>query len=205
MRTRDFLRQDPLRLLTILLAVGAASPGCSPKAEPYAPGQEELVPVSGRVTVDGEPLAGAVVAFLQTDERGTTSGADTDEDGRYELSFRGQPGTAPATYKVAVSYKVGKNGEPLDRAARFSPSLENGRHLAKEQIPREFSDLGRTVLKVTVPPGGGTFDFPLKGPLITPPPDAEPVTRGAVDGAPKDVPKGPDGEAGDTKPTPLPR
>jgi hypothetical protein len=74
-------------------------------------------------------------AFLQTDKRGTTSGSDTDEGGRYELSYRGEPGTAAAD-KVAVSYKLGRDGVPLDRAARFTPTLENGAHLAKERVPR---------------------------------------------------------------------
>ena len=206
MHTHDFLRQSPMRFLTILLAVGAASPGCSPEAEPYAPRQYELVPVSGRVTVDGKPLAVAVVTFLQTDERGTTSGADTDEDGRYELSYGGVPGAAAATYKVAVSYKVGKDGMPLDRKARFSPTLENAPHLAKEQLPLHYSDLGRTVLKATVPPGGGTFDFDLKGPLLTPPPDEEAGERGAGDGdgAQGAVPKD-SGARDDPRPTPRPQ
>jgi hypothetical protein len=47
-----------------------------------------LAPVSGRITLDGRPLANAVVLFEPADDRhnpGMGSTGKTDADGRYEL------------------------------------------------------------------------------------------------------------------------
>ena len=44
----------------------------------------DLVPVSGTVTLDGEPLAGASLMF------GGVAYGDTDASGRYELTYMGQ-------------------------------------------------------------------------------------------------------------------
>jgi hypothetical protein len=162
-RTRSLAEEIAVKRLAVPALVLVAAWGCTPAET--TPRQPVLVPVGGTITVDGKPLAVAVVTFLQVDESGTTSGGETDENGRYELVYGATPGTAPASYKVAVSYLVGKNGKPIGRRARSSLSEENPVHLAKEQLPPEYSDLGRTVLKATVPPAGGTIDFDLKGGL----------------------------------------
>jgi hypothetical protein len=43
--------------------------------------------VTGRVTIDGEPLVGVIVTFLP--ESGRPAVATTDADGRYELEYLG--------------------------------------------------------------------------------------------------------------------
>src|SRR5690242_5104864 len=93
----------------------------------YTPPPEPvLYPVKGRVTVEGKPLAHAVVTFLQVDEKGTTSIGETDEEGLYELSYVTKPGTSAAAYKVAISYLEGKDGTIYGLAPRSGLSKPYG-------------------------------------------------------------------------------
>ena len=51
------------------------------------PNQPKLVPVSGAVTLNGKPLAGATVEFVPTGStHGTGAYGCTDKTGKYELS-----------------------------------------------------------------------------------------------------------------------
>src|SRR5438309_11878761 len=83
----------------VLLAAG----GCADKdAFP-------LVPVSGRITLDGQPLAGASVFFKpQGKTPGFGAHGSTDADGRYVLTAArlNKPGTAIGEYTVAISKRV---------------------------------------------------------------------------------------------------
>src|SRR5262249_52873379 len=102
----------------------------------------------------------------------TTSIGETDDEGNYELSYVLKPGTAAATYKVAISHLVGKDGTVYGLAPRSGLSKPYGMITAKERIPPEWSDLGRTTQRVTVPVNAATFDFHIEGPLLSPlPPD----------------------------------
>lgn len=101
------------------------------------------------MTLDGKPLAGAVITFVQIDEDGTTCSADVDEDGHHALSHRTLPGAVAAPHWVAISYKSDKGSRstgPPDRSQLIQP--------AEELIPVESRDMGRTILKQTIPPEG---------------------------------------------------
>jgi len=142
--------------------------------------------VKGKVTVQGEPLAHAVITFLQVDEKGTLAVGETEEDGSYEVSHFFQSGAAAADYKVAVSYIQGIDGTVYGLGPRSSLAKPYGMITGKERIPEEWSNLGKTTLRQTVPIGGGEFNFDIKEPLLSPP---EP---------PKDQPK--DAAAPEAKP-----
>ena len=70
-----------------LIAVGmsfcvlVASTGCGPGGNP------NVAPVTGTVTLDGQPFADAVVMFNPTGTEGSTSSARTDSSGAYELVY----------------------------------------------------------------------------------------------------------------------
>lgn len=86
-----------LRLLVACVAmIGAtAASGCGSDRDATAP-------VSGRVTVDGEPVVGAQVRF-QAGRR--TAAAQTGEDGRFTLStYEKDDGAVPGTHTVAVLF-----------------------------------------------------------------------------------------------------
>ena len=71
----------------------------------------ELAPVTGRVTLDGRPLASADVEF-QPDNMQPPSVGHTDADGRFELLYkRGVAGArlGQHTVRITVSKSVVKN------------------------------------------------------------------------------------------------
>ena len=84
-------RTAGLGLATALLFVV----GCSENQGPIAP-------VTGTVTYHGEPVEGAIIAFLP--EVGRPAFGTTDASGRFTLStFRPGDGAAPGFHMVAIS------------------------------------------------------------------------------------------------------
>jgi hypothetical protein len=87
--------------------------------------QQALVPVSGRVTVDGNPLQSGIVTFYPNQSRGNTylrSTAGEIKDGRYELLTYDKKGGArkgvpPGWYRVVVEGHVVSD---LGRAAKIA-------------------------------------------------------------------------------------
>ncbi|HTM54567.1 MAG TPA: carboxypeptidase regulatory-like domain-containing protein [Pirellulales bacterium] len=61
----------------------------------------DIAYVTGRVTMDGKPLAHATVVFVP--ENGRPAGATTDSDGNYVLNFsEGRRGAIPGTSTVRI-------------------------------------------------------------------------------------------------------
>jgi hypothetical protein len=92
------------RYSAIIIAVAFACTGCS--TEPRTDySKVDLVSVSGTITLDGEPLAEAVVTFNDTSD-GTFSYGLTDTSGRYVLQFDSvKQGCKPGTKRVEISTK----------------------------------------------------------------------------------------------------
>lgn len=112
--------------------------GCSGNNPP-------LGKVSGRVTLDGQPLAGVIINFKPTEGRAATG--TTDADGNYTLEF---------SYGV-MGAQVGTN------TVMFEWPLEGGEVGAagpRKSLPKKYvglnSELSRDVQK-----GRNTFDFDL--------------------------------------------
>jgi hypothetical protein len=82
----------------------------------------KTVPVSGRATVDGKPLAGFVVSFIPDPEKGHTAELACDarlgEDGQYSLRtddrYDVYQGAPPGWYKVTL-------GSPEDKPIPVHP------------------------------------------------------------------------------------
>jgi hypothetical protein len=178
-------------VLSSLFLVLAAAAGCSeatPEGPPDAFGPSRMVPVGGSVTLDRQPLANAVVTFMP--EQGATFVGETDDEGHYELAGYDRRGAPPGRYKVAVSYLVSADGEPQGLEFRSGLTMPPSMLSAREQLAREYSDLGRTRLAARVGPEGGRFDFEVKradAVPATPPPRAVPRDdsgAGRIDGGP---------------------
>src|SRR5437773_7706146 len=90
-----------MRLCPLLFIALAPLAGCSP---PY-----QVAQVSGRVTLDGKPLAKASVTFapMATKENqapGPTAWGPTDADGRYKLSITPEsPGGVVGKCRIYIS------------------------------------------------------------------------------------------------------
>lgn len=121
---RPFVSSVSGRLVLVGLfgCLTAAAGGC----------QRSIVPVSGRVTLNGQPLAEAVVTFQPHAERNTRypiatgSVGHTDSQGRYSLRLiePDRPGAAVGEHSVTISTSVGGSdavppaGKPLPPAWR---------------------------------------------------------------------------------------
>ncbi len=130
----------------------------------------ETAPVSGTVTMDGQPLAGAEVNF--TTDKFASSGT-TDAEGKFELPT----GAAIGENKVFISkWKGGR--KPSDGSDELidDPSILDdgqleaigdgtggGAQEAEQLIPETYSDPTSTSLKFPVSAGGtDKADFRLK-------------------------------------------
>ena len=61
----------------------------------------DLAPVSGRVTLDGEPLANVTVTFLPKD--GASASGRTNDNGEYELTTIAEKGALLGEHTVTVT------------------------------------------------------------------------------------------------------
>lgn len=119
----------------------------------------ELAPVSGTVTLDGEPVAQARVIFepSRTGEDALTAGPSsnglTDEAGRYTLltTVNEDEGAVIGSHTITISTYLGQS----DR------SKDTGQVIRKEVIPARYREAG--ALTFDVPSNGtDTADFSLK-------------------------------------------
>lgn len=119
-------------LSSFLLLVGLS--GCGGEVS-GAPAQA-LVPVSGKVTLKNQPLAGASVVFTP---RGATLGTGafgvTDEQGAFTLTHKSDsPGVEPGEYVVIITKMALKDGSPIPEG-QSAADVE-----AVQIVPSEFSD-----------------------------------------------------------------
>jgi hypothetical protein len=143
----------------LVLAVTAAlAVGCGGEDIPT------LVPVSGTVSMDGKPIAGASVEFIPLDPKQpqTAGGATTDQSGKYIAMYRGNPGLSPGKYKVNVQKAASPD------SSKTAGGIEKDPYMAKLS-----ADAGKVETKVrkeikaelnrVVPDAGGVVDLELKG------------------------------------------
>jgi len=101
MLNRCFLRFQIAGLLLAGLVVTSWLSGCGSQEK-----GPELIPVSGTITVDGNPLPKAGISFRPDASKGNTApfepGGAADENGKYELIAAAKKGAPPGWYKVVV-------------------------------------------------------------------------------------------------------
>lgn len=118
-----------------------------------------LVKVSGTITLDGEPLANAVVVFEGED--GSFSFAETDSRGRYALKFDSQSrGTTQGRKTVRISMNRRLLG--LNSNDEGGPGDSAGGSFKKqptERIPEKYNL--RSTLSAHVTASARRFDFDL--------------------------------------------
>ena len=122
-----------LGLLLTLPLMGCSDPG-------PASGQ-----VEGVVTLDGQPLPNAELAFYP--QEGRASQGVTDESGHYRLMFTyDSPGCIPGNHEVMIT-------------TRRPESDVEGAAMLPELVPKKYRKRGE--LKATVEPGANEINFDL--------------------------------------------
>lgn len=132
-----------------------------------------LVPVHGRVTLDGKPLMQKAVQFVPDAETpGGGARANTDHDGKYTLlavcpgTTRDMPGAPAGSYRVVVTEPMLPIDLPAPQAddTRPAPAVSLSRSGAKSSsaIPPAYWKPGTTPLRVTVPEDGGELALDIQ-------------------------------------------
>jgi hypothetical protein len=103
----------------------------------------DVAPVTGTVTLNGEPLAGASVVFQS--ESGHSAMGTTDSTGSYQL-------TAPGNQKGAV---IGLNKVKINSQLDAPPGPN-----WKDPIPARYNSASE--LSAQVNPGKNSFNFALE-------------------------------------------
>jgi hypothetical protein len=121
-------------------------------------GGNKLVPVSGKVTLNGKPLAGATVTFQPYNkgkrEAGPASAGETNAQGEFTLKLSGKNanGAVVGEHKVSISALQG----PPPSSADDNPKPR------VDLVPERYNT--QTELKFQVPAGGtDKADFNLVG------------------------------------------
>jgi hypothetical protein len=116
----------------------------------------EIASVSGRVTMDGKPLANATVVFIP--EHGRPAGATTDADGNYVLNFTaGRRGAIPGKNSIRITTL--RDPTPGGDGAKAIPG-------SKETIPDKYNT--QSTLEFNVEKGKknvANFDLKSGGPV----------------------------------------
>lgn len=105
-------------------------------------------PISGKVTLAGQPLAQGTISFDPIG-KGTSSGAQITNG---EYSIPQASGLPPGQYIVRISSPIGGTEAPE------VPGESD--QVAKEQIPSEYNSNSKLKVEVT-PAGKNTFDFSI--------------------------------------------
>jgi hypothetical protein len=150
-----------------LLLVLAGISGCGGDGNP------RTEPVSGTVTLDGDPVAGAIVTF-QPEGGGKSAVGTTDESGRYQLTtFRQGDGVVEGTYNVTVAKWEG--GEPPAEVAptemrdfsdgdygdAYTPPDEAPPPPPRNLLPERYNSPRMSELSYTVTRGENTYNIEL--------------------------------------------
>lgn len=141
------LRNSVACLLVTLLLTGCGKSG---------PELPALVPVSGTVTWDGQPLVGGSVTLIPVSGTPGSGGTGrTNIDGKYELTdvTRNEVGVPAGSYKVVIMTPL------LDEGYTPEP---NAPPFTKVEIPPRYGHREQTKLTAEVAAGSGPINFDLK-------------------------------------------
>jgi hypothetical protein len=132
----------------------------------------QIAPVSGRVTLNGEPLADARVSFQPISDGkdvGPDSSATTDAQGNYSLATHdGRRGATVGSHRVRISTLKLSADPSKDDAGYLIRMSRPDSVVVPEKVPAKYSK--EIPLTTTVPPGGtSTANFELSGEPPPPP------------------------------------
>ncbi len=125
---------------------------------------DEIYPVVGSITFEGEPLVeeSTTVLFQPDAARGNDGSfvavGTVDRDGKYTMRTNGVNGACPGWYKIVVTALAETPQHPT------SPKESKHRPVAKSLLPARYGQAQTTPLAVEVvaEPAEGAYDLDLK-------------------------------------------
>ena len=132
--------------------------GCS-----FGPAGPGTVPVSGKVTYDGKPVAAAIVQFKPNGgEKAEGAVGRTNAEGQFEMTTREFSGVMPGKYQVTVfKYESTKpaNKQPAaseNEEEAYTPPNDNARPAPgpKNLLPAKYAQPDKSGLTAEVTVGG---------------------------------------------------
>ena len=145
----------------VLLAILAG--GCGPDWPADYPG--EFRPVTGKITLDGKPIAHVFVSYVPLSEGSVLGSGETDDAGRYRISNQSAVGVPAGDYRVILSYRTDPKGVPISKAMDSSLLVPKEVSEAVERLPVKYTTR-ESELKAIVREGENVIDFELTGPLV---------------------------------------
>jgi hypothetical protein len=134
----------------VLLAAGCGSQGT------------RRAPVVGKITLGGQPIAGANVTFVPVEAGAPSATGTTDQDGKYRLQTLGRgPGALVGEHRVCVALRVeapaGKSSDPNYLRNKMR------RPMGKPLLPERYFDPDKSGLTAeVVDVRENRFDFDLQ-------------------------------------------
>ena len=161
--TVSVVRSVPFLCSVCLLVTAVSGCGGGSEAPAYA---EKLVPATGQVTLNGEPLSRVMVAFRPAEgSSGEVAIGITAQDGTYSLhtptvgqSAEESQGAVPGEYRVTITKLVMPDGSDVPPDTTDADAEALG---AVQLLPPKYSDLTGTTLTATVEAGSAENNFPL--------------------------------------------
>jgi hypothetical protein len=147
------------------VAVGIVLTGCWNSSKP------PTYPVTGTVTSQGKPLAGAVITFVPTDQEGEAASAISDSEGKYALTtWEAGDGARPGEYRVKVSKQEEATVDPSKMVQNLSIEDEQKIYVenkkppppARRLIPGKYEDEQTSGLIHKVEEKPTTFDIKIE-------------------------------------------
>lgn len=149
------LRRTPLSVAlsaTLLFVLGCGGEGYGPTGK-----------ITGRLTMDGKPLAaGTAVSFMQM-EKGFLAFGLTDADGKFEVGSWNKGDMPVGTYKVMLAPPSAPTKPAKEVSA--SEAFENPELLeptVKADFPPKYRDTNTSGLEYEIKSGPNHFDIDLK-------------------------------------------
>ena len=150
-----------IRWFGALALSGLVLVGCGSEESRY-----KLVPVTGTVTLNGQPLADAKVNFapLEGNEYQTPGVDSSGPSGNYKLMFKGRSGVAAGKYKVTIT-PPDPSAASVPDAFKDDPAMLGFAEDARRQAAakKQKVEVGtKNEFEAEVPEDGAVLDFDVK-------------------------------------------
>jgi hypothetical protein len=165
------LKYAPLVVCSVLLPIVGCGPGGVGSGD-----QQDVYPVTGKITMNGAPVAGATVTFSPQQGQPVAYGR-TNSSGEYALTtYEANDGAAEGDYIVLVAKSAGGGSEgpseeEMHEAMTSGEDIQPGGHgaagggdeSAGSLLPEKYSSQADSGLTATVTSDGeNKFDFDLQ-------------------------------------------